>query len=312
MEEETSISAKVDVARLKKTLLFSGIILATLLVVYLLVVGVGLYVFRWRGNWVKWTAKVFPYPAGWVRIYPITFAEVFREVGHAQKFYQQTGGMAPSEAELEAKAIDTLLRFKLVEVLSAQYHLRVQPEEVQKTLNQLYEENGGKESFEEIVWQFYGLRPAEVKRLIFLTLLEEKLYRYFEDNLRRKIHLAHILIQDEKQAKKVFKLAEKQDFSALAKKYSKDKNTKEKGGELGYFAPDELASVIAKGKELDRKLYLDFKKKVWGAKEGKVFLFHTPRGWQIIKVLGYRGEVDKKYEEWFKEKQSEGLILKFI
>lgn len=51
----------------------------------------------------------------------------------------------------------------------------------------------------------------------------------------------HILLENEKQALDVIKRLEKgEDFAALAKKNSKDPGSKTSGGELGWFAPQQM------------------------------------------------------------------------
>jgi len=280
--------------------------------IYLAIVGIGLYFFNWRAGFVKVTAQIVPYPAAWVNIFPISFSEVFREKAHAMKFYQQTGSPLPQEDVLEKKTIDILIRHKMIQNLVSKYHLSVSNDEVKKTLDKLYEENGGKQSFEEILWQFYGYRPKEIYNLVVLSLMQEKLIAHFEDNILKKVHLAHILVQDETQAKNLLKQAKEKDFSLLAKNNSLDKQTKDKNGELGYFAQDELVKVILKDKSVDKKLLNNFIDKVWKAKQGEVFIFHTDRGWQVIKVLDFKGQEEREFEDWFSEQVNKALVFHFV
>lgn len=51
----------------------------------------------------------------------------------------------------------------------------------------------------------------------------------------------HILVEDEKQAlDAIRRLGKGEDFAALAKKISKDPGSKNSGGELGWFAPQQM------------------------------------------------------------------------
>ncbi len=57
--------------------------------------------------------------------------------------------------------------------------------------------------------------------------------------------LSHILIEDEAKAKEVRERAAKgEDFAALAKEFSEDPGSKEKGGALGFtmYNTDKLVS----------------------------------------------------------------------
>ncbi|WP_106498103.1 peptidylprolyl isomerase [Lentibacillus sp. Marseille-P4043] len=61
------------------------------------------------------------------------------------------------------------------------------------------------------------------------------------ERMKTEIEAQHILVEDEKTAKKVEKkLDEGGDFAKLAKEYSTDKATAEKGGDLGYFSVGKM------------------------------------------------------------------------
>jgi len=317
-ESSSALSAepKVKIQLSKKgffTILIALITLWSLFLIYLVVVGIGLYALNWRSTWVKKTTAVIPYPAAWVNVEPITFSELFQQKTHIVQFFRQTGSQLPDDKDLEQRTLDLLIREKVIEKLAVVYNLRVGQEELDKALNQLYEENGGQKSFEEILWQFYGFTPTEIKNLVRFSLKQEKLINYYEDNLRKKVHLAHILLSEENKAKEIASQAKKgADFSELAKKNSTDKETKTKGGDLGYFAPDELVRVIAKDKTADKKQLEDFKKKVWSAKENSVLVFHTNRGWQVVKVLDFRGTEDREFDDWLQDQIEQSFVLRFI
>ncbi|NWK72593.1 peptidylprolyl isomerase [Bacillus paramycoides] len=62
-----------------------------------------------------------------------------------------------------------------------------------------------------------------------------------KDNYKPKLTTSHILVKDEKTAKEIKeKLNNGEDFAALAKQYSEDPRSKEKGGELPMFGPGQM------------------------------------------------------------------------
>ncbi|HDX9577552.1 TPA: peptidylprolyl isomerase PrsA [Bacillus pseudomycoides] len=62
-----------------------------------------------------------------------------------------------------------------------------------------------------------------------------------KDNYKPEIKASHILVKDEATAKKVKdELAQGKSFEDLAKQYSEDTGSKEKGGDLGYFGAGKM------------------------------------------------------------------------
>ncbi|MCP1122757.1 peptidylprolyl isomerase [Bacillus sp. AFS018417] len=60
-------------------------------------------------------------------------------------------------------------------------------------------------------------------------------------NYKPEIKASHILVKDEETAKKVeAELAQGKSFEDLAKQYSEDTGSKDKGGDLGYFGPGKM------------------------------------------------------------------------
>jgi foldase protein PrsA len=62
-----------------------------------------------------------------------------------------------------------------------------------------------------------------------------------KENYKPEIKASHILVKDEATAKKVKEeLGQGKSFEELAKQYSEDTGSKEKGGDLGYFGPGKM------------------------------------------------------------------------
>ncbi len=62
-----------------------------------------------------------------------------------------------------------------------------------------------------------------------------------KDNYKPEIKASHILVKDEATAKKVKEeLGQGKSFEELAKQYSEDTGSKEKGGDLGFFGAGKM------------------------------------------------------------------------
>lgn len=107
---------------------------------------------------------------------------------------------------------------------------------------------------------------------------EEKIKERY-DNLakelegKEEIKVRHILLKDKETAGLVRKeLAKGKSFGDLAKQYSLDAGTRDKGGELGYFIPGQLDKA--------------FEMAVLALKKGEVSQpSSTGLGWHIIEVI---------------------------
>jgi foldase protein PrsA len=92
-----------------------------------------------------------------------------------------------------------------------------------------------------------------------------------------QVRARHILLRDEKTANMVeAKLKSGGDFAALAKQYSTDPATKDKGGELGFFGRGQMVAP--------------FDQAAFSLKVGAISApVHSPFGWHIIQVEEKKG-----------------------
>lgn len=92
-----------------------------------------------------------------------------------------------------------------------------------------------------------------------------------------------------------------EDFAALAKKYSDDKKTGEKGGDLGYFTKDAKDAL--------------FTREVFKLKKGDVSkLIATNNGYEIVKINDIKSEIKEldKCKEEIKKKILDEKYIKHV
>ncbi len=126
--------------------------------------------------------------------------------------------------------------------------------------------------------------------------VNNKLYREAYDRMKEERHVAHILIMAPptlnptdslvayKKMDSLYKAitTKKADFGELAKQFSEDKGTKDRGGDIGFIT--SLQTIYS------------FENAVYSTEVGKVSRpFRTPLGFHIVKVLdkrATRGEIE--------------------
>ncbi|HML95324.1 MAG TPA: peptidylprolyl isomerase [Thermodesulfobacteriota bacterium] len=200
-----------------------------------------------------------------------------------QKLFEQEAeklGIKVSEAELDAGIAQVKQRFNLNDE---------QMEEVLK------KQNLTMESFRE-QWRLQTLSnkllESQLKNKIVVT--DDEIAEYYKANYgggtgtvtssapssgpAEEVRIAHILISSsspdaEGRAEKVAEMAKSgQDFAQLAKEYSDDSNSADKGGDLGYFKQGDLIETLETAVESTPE----------GGVAGPV---ESPAGYHVIKVV---------------------------
>tara|TARA_R110002072_G_scaffold135744_1_gene277335 strand:- start:59 stop:1087 length:1029 start_codon:yes stop_codon:yes gene_type:complete len=94
------------------------------------------------------------------------------------------------------------------------------------------------------------IRAQFIENEVSAALTEERVQAQYEEYLKtfpelQELQASHILVDDEKLAKDIIARLDKgESFEALAKEYSKD-GSAENGGDLGYFAQNEVVAEFA-------------------------------------------------------------------
>jgi peptidyl-prolyl cis-trans isomerase D len=193
-------------------------------------------------------------------------------------------------------------------------------EPIKKELEEYYEEY--KENFrvpEKVKVDYILIKPEDFADKVSEASKEE-LESYYQEHLSyfsfaEERRASHILIQiadttnpedDEKAKEKIEKIEEElkggADFATLAKKYSEDSASAEKGGDLEFFTYYEMVP--------------SFSEAVFSLEKAEDVseIIKTPFGYHLIKLTGIKAsyikpfqEVEERLEQMWKDEKSETL-----
>lgn len=199
------------------------------------------------------------------------------------------------------QALNVLIIEKIVRLEAEKENIEVTKDDIQAEMDKMIEEFGGEEAFNNAL-TFYGVKRADMEydiemnlyleRLLepVIEITEDEMKNYFEENKdsfaqKEEVKARHILVEDEESAREVKEKIDKGgDFEELAKEYSTDTGTKDKGGDLGYFGKGKMVKEFE-----DAAFSLDIGEVSEPVK--------SEYGFHIIKVEDRKEAKEANYEE---------------
>jgi len=209
------------------------------------------------------------------------------------------------------EALTAMIDDKVVALELKKEKVSVSDKEVDAELAIYIENAGGQEAFDAALKQ-NAMTEKEFKENIVdylsirkiieprIDITDKDIKAYFEENKEslneeEQVAASHILVADEATAKKIAKkLADGEDFAALAKEFSTDKASAEKGGELGLFPRGKMVA--------------EFEEAAFSMKVGTVSdPVKTEHGYHIIHVTDKKAAKKAVFKDH--KEEVKGLLL---
>lgn len=293
-----------------KSLLFKKIVLV--LVIFLALVqaafGILVYGFKSENKITRTVAKIIPFPIAIVNQDVITYADYLSEKDYIHHFYQTTQQGDIDYESIDSEILNQLVENKLIAFQALTNKEKVNKSDVDTAINQIIDQNGGRDQVDKALNELYGLNLNQFRRLVETQMLREKI----NTDLIMKVSADHILIRVSKDdpqdkvdaAKAKIDNIKKEidaglDFNEAAKKYSDDTGSADQGGTISPFAKGEMVQ--------------EFSDAAFALPIGKVSKpVRTEFGFHLIKVKAKTGKIDKSFDDWLKGIKDKSLILNLI
>jgi parvulin-like peptidyl-prolyl isomerase len=141
--------------------------------------------------------------------------------------------------QMKQDLLDEIIDMELMRQAAAAQGITVTDADVDARVEQTRQDAGGDAAFQTALKQA-GLTEADYRDLIVRDqIVYERLYAQISKTVptsAEQVHVRHILVNTQQEADDVkARLANGEDFAALAQELSQDPGSKDSGGDLGFF-----------------------------------------------------------------------------
>lgn len=270
-------------------------------------------------GYIFYSGNTSPKLLNLTRFFPVPVIKVDGQLIWARKFIEyrnfmenfiarssQAGEAINLDKSLNQQVVEILVQNFLIERIAKDFNIKISQEEVDASYkNLLVVENGEgpKENITEaeletILEELYGSDSKKLKEFIEIRLLENKI----KQEIIKQVKFRYILVATQKEAEDIIKkLKSKGNFASLAKEFSKDQLTRDKGGEVNFVSQAEL--------ETDKGLQVA----VFGNPVGLIQSpVKTSNGFSVVEILEQRGQVSGSFADFINVKKAELGVRIFI
>ena len=141
--------------------------------------------------------------------------------------------------------LNVMIEQALTEQAAEKVGVEVTDAQVEQYMQDMIAESGGEDAFRAKLEEWgetYENAKREVRAQLIGTQMTQRVVAGVPESAEQ-VHARHIVVDTEQEARHIHSQLEAgADFAALARAHSKDKSTRENGGDLGYFPRGILVS----------------------------------------------------------------------
>lgn len=175
---------------------------------------------------------------------PITIEDYQKQIAQVEAFFEQEGLDLGSQegqerlAQASRQVLEQMIDQVLIRQAAVEMGISISDEELEAKIQEIIEQSGGQEQFEQSL-QDTGTSYEDFRQMLLDQLLSEAVFSAVTasiSSVAEQVHARHILLSTRERAEEVLaRLQGGEDFAFLAKEYSEDVSSRERGGDMGFF-----------------------------------------------------------------------------
>jgi parvulin-like peptidyl-prolyl isomerase len=174
----------------------------------------------------------------------ITVEDYQKQIAQVEAFFEQEGLDLESQegqerlAQASRQVLEQMIDQVLIRQAAVEMGISISDEELEAKIQEIIEQSGGQEQFEQSL-QDTGTSYEDFRQMLLDQLLSEAVFSAVTasiSSVAEQVHARHILVATRERAEEVLaRLQGGEDFAFLAKEYSEDVSSRERGGDMGFF-----------------------------------------------------------------------------
>jgi parvulin-like peptidyl-prolyl isomerase len=240
---------------------------------------------------------------------PISVEDYRKHIAQVEAYFQQEGLDLESEEGRERLA---QARRQVLEQMIDQELIRQAAAEIESKIQDIVEQSGGQEQFQQSL-QDTATSYDDFRQMLLDQLLSEVVFSAVTASIpsvAEQVHARHILCSTREKAEEVLaRFQAGEEFAFLAREYSEDVSSRERGGDMGFLprgiTPPEIEDAA-------------FSLEVGGISE----IIESQFGFHIVQVLEreereiapeiFENLRQQTFMQWLQERRGSAIIERFV
>ncbi len=248
----------------------------------------------------------------------ITMENYQKQIAQVEAFFEQEGLDLQSEegrerlAQARRQVLEQMIDQELIRQAAAEMDISISGEELESKIQEIIEQSGGQEQFQQSL-QGTGTSYEDFRQMLLDQLLSEAVFSAVTASIpsvAEQVHARHILLSTRERAEEVLaRFQGGEDFAFLAREYSEDVSSRERGGDMGFFPQGMMP--------------LEIEEAAFSLEVGEISgIIESQFGFHIVQVLEreeremapeiFENLRQQTFMQWLQERRESATIERFV